>query len=83
MIDEGIKFLLIITEQTRSLFYYRPDELTLHLCHKQKITPEDISAAYVQAQLKKLPCIFLTGGELNKQAKIILEKLETVKVKKI
>lgn len=44
----------------------------LHYCckakNKQKISEGDVSAAYVHGQLKKLPILFLTTGELSKKA---------------
>ena len=50
---------------------------------KKKITDADISAAYVQGQIKKLPVIFLTDGELNKQAITVLSQLKGITVKKV
>ncbi len=50
---------------------------------KKKISDADISAAYVQGQIKKLPVIFLTDGELTPQAKIVLAQLKGITVKKV
>jgi hypothetical protein len=50
---------------------------------KKKITDADISAAYVQGQIKKLPVILLTDGELTKQAHTILAQLKGITVKKV
>ncbi len=50
---------------------------------KKKITDADISAAYVQGQIKKLPVIFLTDGELTKQAQTVLAQLKGITVKKV
>ncbi|MEM3154923.1 MAG: hypothetical protein QW165_05185 [Candidatus Woesearchaeota archaeon] len=50
---------------------------------KKKITDGDISAAYVQGQIKKLPVIFLTDGELTKQAQAVLSQLKGITVKKV
>ncbi len=50
---------------------------------KKKITDADISAAYVQGQIKKLPVILLTDGELTKQAHTILGQLKGITVKKV
>jgi len=50
---------------------------------KKKITDADISAAYVQGQIKKLPVILLTDGELTKQAKNILSQLKGITVKQV
>lgn len=50
---------------------------------KKKVAEGDISSAYVQGQLKKLPVIFLTDGELSKQAKDVLSQLKGITVKQI
>jgi hypothetical protein len=50
---------------------------------KKKLTDADISAAYVQGQIKKLPVILLTDGELTKQAHSILSQLKGITVKKV
>jgi hypothetical protein len=50
---------------------------------KKKITDADISAAYVQGQIKKLPILFITDGELTKQAKAILSQLKGLNVKQV
>lgn len=42
--------------------------------NKKKITDSDLSSAYVRGQLKKLPVIFLTTGQLTKKANEILNK---------
>jgi hypothetical protein len=51
--------------------------------NKKKITEGDISAAYVQGQIKKLPVIYLTNGELTKQAKEVLNQLKGITVAKV
>ncbi len=51
--------------------------------NKKKITDADISSAYVQGQIQKLPVIFLTDGELTKQAKHILTQLKGITVKQV
>lgn len=50
---------------------------------KKKLTDADISAAYVTGQIKKLPTILLTDGELNKQANAILTQLKGITIKKL
>lgn len=50
---------------------------------KKKITDADISNVFVQGQLKKLPVLLLTEGELNKQAKELLLQLKGVSFQKI
>ncbi len=52
--------------------------------NKKKITDSDISSAFVQAQLKKLPALFLTTGQLTKKAQQILNnELKGIIIKKI
>ncbi len=43
---------------------------------KKLISDGDLSAAYVQGQIRKLPVILLTGGELSKKAKEVLPNLK-------
>ncbi len=51
---------------------------------KQRISESDLSAAYVQGQLKKLPVIFLTKGDPTKKAKEMLSReLKTIVFKKL
>ncbi len=53
-------------------------ELT-YLCiakNKAKCSEADISYAYVQGQIKKLPVLFLTTGELTKKAKELMQSSE-------
>lgn len=40
---------------------------------KKRISDGDLSETFVKGQYKKLPAIFLTGGELTKKAKSMLE----------
>ena len=41
--------------------------------NKKRISDSDLSAAFVQGQLKKLPVLFLTTGELTKKAEELLK----------
>jgi len=51
---------------------------------KKRISDSDLSSAFVQGQLKKLPVLFLTKGELTKKAKDMLSKeFKSIKIKKI
>ena len=51
---------------------------------KKRISDSDLSSAYVQGQLKKLPVLFLIKGELTKKAKEMLSKeFKNIKIKKI
>jgi len=51
---------------------------------KKRISDSDLSSAFVQGQLKKLPVLFLTKGELTKKAMEMLSKeFKNIKIKKI
>ena len=50
---------------------------------KKKIADTDLSAAFVQGQLRKLPVIFLTDGELAKSAKNFLVRVKGITVKQV
>ena len=51
---------------------------------KQKVNDADLSAAYVQGQMKKLPVLFLTTGDITKKAQEMTEKeFTTMMVKRI
>ena len=41
---------------------------------KASVNEDDLSSAYVQAQLRKLPCLFITTGRLTKRASEILSR---------
>lgn len=51
--------------------------------NKAKISDSDLSSAYVQGQLKKLPAMLITSGVLTKKASQMLEKEIRVNVLKI
>jgi len=52
--------------------------------NKKRISDSDLSSAFVQGQLKKLPVLFLTKGELTKKAREMLSKeFKNIKIKKI
>lgn len=42
--------------------------------NKKKCNDKDLSSAYVQGELRKLPVLFITTGELTKKAKLMLER---------
>lgn len=50
---------------------------------KKRVADADLSNAYVQGQLKKLPVLFLTSGELAKSARELLPQLKGLVVKKV
>ncbi len=47
---------------------------------KEKITDADISSAVVQGQLRKLPVLFITAGQLNKKAENLLSSITGITV---
>ncbi|PIN75916.1 hypothetical protein COV18_01915 [Candidatus Woesearchaeota archaeon CG10_big_fil_rev_8_21_14_0_10_37_12] len=51
--------------------------------HKKSISPEDLSSAYVQGQLKKIPVIYLTTGKLTKKAEQHTRQLSGFTVKQL
>src|SRR3989344_5560069 len=42
--------------------------------NKKSINEGDVSLAFSESQFKKLPCLFLTTGKLNKKASLLLDK---------
>lgn len=50
---------------------------------KKKIGEPDLTSAFVQAQLKKLSAIFITDGQLTKQAQALALQLKGLTVKQI
>ena len=72
------EFIIRIPSPEGSLKYYCKAK------NKAKPSDSDISAAYVQGHMKKLPVIFIYTGELTKKAKEMLTKeFDNVTVKKI
>lgn len=51
--------------------------------NKTKISDADLSHAFVQGQLKKLPVLFLTTGSLTKSAQELLKELKGLTVKQV
>ena len=52
--------------------------------NKKRVNDGDLSSAFVQGQIKRLPVLFLTTGELTKKAEEMLEKeLKGLVVKKL
>lgn len=70
-------FILQIESPLGNLSYYCKAK------NKKRIGDSDLSSAFVQGQLKKLPVIFISPGELTKQAKEMLSELRGLTVKKI
>ena len=51
--------------------------------NSKRISNSDLSSAYVQGQLKKLPVVFLSPGELAKPAKIFMKDLKGLTVSRL
>ena len=76
--NSEIDFTIEIPSPVGALTYYCKAK------SKARVNDRDLSSAYVQGQLKKLPVIFLYTGELTKKAKEMLNKeFENMTVKKI
>ncbi|MFH1133961.1 MAG: hypothetical protein V1735_05695 [Nanoarchaeota archaeon] len=56
-------FIVMLNSTVGRLTYYCKAK------SKKKITDSDLSSAYVQGEMKKLPVLFLSSGELTKKAK--------------
>lgn len=66
--DREFDFIVEIPSNLGKLKYF------VKVRNKKKIGEGDLSLAYSQAQMKNLPLLFLTSGELTKKAKEHLEK---------
>ena len=66
--NSEIDFILEIPSGIGTLEYYCKAK------NKKRISEGDLSSAYVQGQLKKLPVLFLAKGEITKRAKEMLNK---------
>ncbi len=51
--------------------------------NKKRITDSDITNTFVQAQMKKLPALLISEGELTKKATELLKQLKGITFKKI
>lgn len=51
--------------------------------NKKKISDADVSQAFVEGQLRKLPVLLVCDGELNKKAKELLSQLKGVSFQKV
>jgi hypothetical protein len=63
-----LDFLLSVPSSVGNLTYYCKAK------SKIKINDGDLSSAFIQAQSKKLPCFFVTKGDLTKKAQEMLEQ---------
>ncbi len=70
-------FVLSIASPVGQLHYYCKAK------NKAKIGEADLSHAYVQGQLKKLPVLFLSPGTLTKPASELLKELKGLAVKQV
>jgi len=51
--------------------------------HQKNITEKDLSDAFVQGQVRKLPVLYVSNGELTKQSEELLKELKSITVRKI
>lgn len=63
-----IDFIIQVPSAVGSLEYYCKAK------DKKKITDSDLASAFVQGQLRKLPVLLITSGELTKRAGEMLQK---------
>ena len=75
--NSEIDFILSVPTIVGSLEYYCKAK------NKSKISDADISSAYVQGQLRKLPAMLITPGVLTKKASQLLEKDVKINIVKI
>ncbi len=71
-------FILEIPSAIGNLEYYCKAK------NKKRVSDTDLSSAYAQGHLKKLPVLFLTKGELTKKAKETVDRdFKQIKINKI
>jgi hypothetical protein len=70
-------FVLQLTSPVGQLHYYAKAK------NKAKVGEADLSHAYVQGQIKKLPVLFLAPGILTKPAQELLKELKGLTVKQV
>jgi len=76
--DSEIDYIITLPTPVGNVTYYCKAK------SKKKPSDSDLASAFVQGQLKKLPVLFLTPGELTKRAKDMLDKeFKNLIVKKI
>lgn len=76
--NSDLDLVIEVPSAVGSLIYYCKAK------SKKRISDSDLSSAFVQGQLKKLPVLFLTKGELTKKAKEMLSKeFKSIKINKI
>lgn len=90
---EGAKMVVIDQKQVKRSREYEyvvqiPSAVGLltYYCrakNKKKITEADVSQAFVEGQLKKLPVLVVSDGELDKKAKFLLEQLRGVSFQRL
>jgi len=76
--NSDIEFIVEIPSAFGNLQYYCKSK------NKKRISDSDLSNAYVKGQLKKLPVLFLSKGELSKKAEEMLKsELKGINFKKL
>ncbi|MDO8660353.1 MAG: hypothetical protein Q7K43_00550 [Candidatus Woesearchaeota archaeon] len=69
------EFIIQLPSALGQLMYY------CYAVNKKKITEADLSHAFVKSQLRKLPCLFLSSGELTKPAVVYAKQLQSITFK--
>ena len=77
--EKELNFLLKVPSAVGPMSYFCKAK------NKSKCDEKDLSAAYMEAQVKKLPLLFLHTGELSKKAQEMLKSgvMENVMVRKV
>ena len=98
VIEKFLKKLAVVVDQKETVRKNKEYDLLIkvpsavgtmtYFCkakEKTKCDEKDLSAAYMEAQIKKLPLLFLHSGELSKKAQEMLDSgaFENVMVRKI
>ena len=67
-INKEVEFIIKVPSALGGLSYY------CKAIDKKKCSDKDLSSAFVQGQIKKIPVLFLTTGELTKKAEKMVKK---------
>ncbi len=73
--NKEYEFIISLPSALGQLLYY------CYSVNKKKITEADLSHAFVKSQLRKLPCLFLSPGELTKPAIVYSKQLQSITFK--
>jgi hypothetical protein len=75
--NSELDMILLIPSSVGNIEYY------CNAKNKKRITDSDISSVYVQGQLKKLPAMLLTAGDLTSKARELLSRDVKVSILKM